>query len=95
MSKAKQWVTISGGHVSESVLADWGTEDKLICSINESHPNAEKNHQMIALAPLVPELLSVLEYIINDCPAPGEDAILTKKGYNKACAIIAKIGKIK
>jgi len=36
------------------------------------------------------DLLAALEFIVNDVPAPGEDAQLTAKGYNIACAAIAK-----
>lgn len=34
------------------------------------------------------ELLTALEFIVNDVPEPGEDARLTAKGYNMACAAI-------
>ena len=36
----------------------------------------------------VPGLLAALQFIVNDAPA-GEDAQLTVKGYNMACAAIA------
>jgi hypothetical protein len=35
-------------------------------------------------------LLEALEFIVNDAE-PGEDARLTTAGYNKACAVIAKV----
>lgn len=38
----------------------------------------------------VNDLLAALEFIVNDVPAPGEDAELTAVGYNMACAAIAK-----
>ena len=34
-------------------------------------------------------LLEALQHIVNDTPAPGEDAELTTEGYNKACEAIA------
>lgn len=36
------------------------------------------------------ELLEALEFIVNDSPEPGEDAVLSVGGYNRACAAIAK-----
>jgi len=42
--------------------------------------------RLIAAAP---DLLSALDYIVNDAK-PGEDARLTVNGYNRACAAIAK-----
>jgi len=50
--------------------------------------------QNAALMTAAPELLEALQYIINDCPEPGEDAQLTAKGYNIACEAIRKATSI-
>lgn len=42
-----------------------------------------------ALIAAAPELLEALMFIVNDAK-PGEDAVLSVKGYNKACKAIAK-----
>jgi hypothetical protein len=38
----------------------------------------------------IEELEAALRFIVNDVPAPGEDAELTTKGYNRACAALNK-----
>ena len=36
------------------------------------------------------DTLSALKHIVNDTPIPGGDAMLTARGYNMACAAIAR-----
>lgn len=47
----------------------------------------EANARLVAAAP---DLLAALLHIVNDTPTPGGDAVLTVKGYNMACAAIAR-----
>lgn len=58
--KAKRWVHLSGGIVSESALADHSSKEKLICRVNKHHPDSEAIGLLIAQAPVILKRLQLL-----------------------------------
>ncbi len=67
------------------------TDSYVIARIYDEHDEDHENARFIVRAVNChAELLEALEYIVNDVPAPGEDARLTAEGYNKACEAIRK-----
>jgi hypothetical protein len=79
------WVVVDGNSDNLDVLAIVDDENTRA----ELGQSAESN--AIAIAAL-PDLIAALRFIVNDVPAPGEDAQLTIKGYNLACAALGKAG---
>jgi len=71
MSK-KNWVLLSGGIVSESALADHSSKEKLICIINQDHPEAEKNGRILGRAIAMLQALKDIEKELyeSDLPVP-------------------------
>ncbi len=62
--------------------------------MDEAQKTAFQGIEIDRLRALNAELLEALKLIINCTPEPGEDAILTATGYNKACAAIQKASKV-
>lgn len=64
------------------IIAIWANPGELIAVTTN-----EKYGPLLAAAP---DLLAALEFIVNDTPEAGADAVLSVAGYNAACAAIAK-----
>ena len=75
------WYAGNMGNDTQGLVCDENTGENI--AVTYKAENA-------ALVVAAPDLLAALEYIVNDIPEPGEDAELTVKGYNLACAAIAK-----
>lgn len=43
---------------------------------------------------LLLKTVEALEFIVNDAPSAGEDAVLTTRGYDMACAALADVKKL-
>lgn len=80
------WTTTE--HELAIVIRD--ARGEVLASINGFLQEDPANAEYIVRACNAHEaLVGALEFIVNDCPEPGEDAQLTPAGYNRACAAIA------
>jgi hypothetical protein len=80
----------------------YGSNDKPVAVLDDSAKLEEPDYEDgdmrtteklkadAALIAAAPELLEACLFVVNDVSAPGEDAQLTSKGYNRLCAAIAK-----
>ena len=86
--QAEEWSIGSGDDYLNVMIQDRKGNNiaEVICPFEADKPLVDKRARVIAAAP---DLLAALEFIVNDME-PGEDAKLTVKGYNKACAAIKK-----